>query len=210
MDVTSTVTTDLGAGASAPPERRADVTFEEFVRASGPRMHRTALLLTGGDHHLAEDLTQATYTKVYAAWRRVSRADDPVAYTRTVLTRTFLSHRRLRRSSERPQDVLPDSAGPASPPGDPALRLDLLAALGRLPARDRTVLVLRYWQDLSVAETAETLRLSQAAVRQQSRRALARLRDLVPELDPATDTDSDTDPTTGTDSDSEHDREETR
>ena len=155
--------------------------FEEFVQATGRRMHQAALLLCGGDHHLAEDLTQATYTKVFAAWRRVSAADDPVAYTRTVLTRTYLSHRRLGRNRERPSDALPDAA--QSVDGDPALRHDLLTALGLLKPQERVVLVLRYWEDRSVAETAETLGLSEAAVRQRARRALEALRQRLPGLD---------------------------
>ena len=70
--------------------------FEEFVHATADRLYRSALLLCG-DHHLAEDLTQTTYAKVYVNWRKVPPADSPLAYTRTILTRTFLSHRRLRR-----------------------------------------------------------------------------------------------------------------
>ncbi len=155
--------------------------FEGFVQATGRRMHQTALLLCGGDHHLAEDLTQATYTKVYASWRRVSRADDPVAYTHTILTRTYLSNRRLRRNTERPAHFLPETG--AFYERDSATHLDLLAALRLLSPQDRAVLVLRYYQDRSVADTAEVLSLSGAAVRQRARRALARLRDHLPDLD---------------------------
>ncbi|MEP7088994.1 MAG: SigE family RNA polymerase sigma factor [Nocardioidaceae bacterium] len=156
--------------------------FDAFVAATGHRMHRAALLLCGGDHHLAEDLTQATYTKVFVAWGKVRRAEDPVAYTRRVLTRTYLSHRRLRRSSERPTDLLPDAVQAAT--GDGAVRLDLMRALGLLSAQDRAVLVLRYWLDLDVAQTAEILGVGESAVRQRARRALTRLRVHVPDLDP--------------------------
>lgn len=150
--------------------------FAEFVRATGTQLHRAALLLTG-DHHLAEDLTQTTYAKVYASWRRVSRADNPVAYARTTLLNTFLSHRRLRRSSELPSDLSVDEDG--VPDGDPAVRMDLLAALATLPPQDRAVLVLRYWEDRSVADTARDLGLTETTVRTRSRRALQRLRPLV-------------------------------
>jgi RNA polymerase sigma-70 factor (sigma-E family) len=153
--------------------------FEEFVHATADRVHRAALLMCG-DHHLAEDLTQTTYAKVYAHWAKVSSAESPLAYTRTILTRTFLSHRRLRRSGEQPVDEVPDSS--ASGP-DLAMRIDLLAALRQLPPRDRAVLVLRYWEDLSVATAAEVLGIRESACRNRAARALARLRTLLPHLD---------------------------
>lgn len=153
--------------------------FEAFVHTTAGAMHRTAVLLCG-DHHLAEDLTQSAYAKVFASWRRVAAASDPVAYSRQVLVRTFLSHRRLRRSSERPTEVLPDAATRTE---DPALRLDLLTAMQRLSADDRAVLVLRFWEDLSVAEAARLLGTSEAACRQRTARALARIRNLMPDLE---------------------------
>lgn len=155
-------------------------TFEEFVAATAPRMQRAAYLLCG-DHHLAEDLTQATYAKVFAHWRTVSRADNPVAYTRTVLTRTFLSQRRRRSSGETPVEQLGDSRS-SMPSPDSDTRLDLLAALAELSPADRTVVVLRYWEDLSVAETARLLDLTESACRARSKRALDRLRRHFPDL----------------------------
>ncbi|MFC7497269.1 MULTISPECIES: SigE family RNA polymerase sigma factor [unclassified Nocardioides] len=154
--------------------------FAEFVRTTGPRLHRAALLLTG-DHHLTEDLTQATYARVYASWRRVSRADDPLAYARKTLLNAYLSHRRLRRNSELPADptLLPERSGPE---GDPTTRLDLLDALATLPPHDRAVLVLRYWEDRSVADTAHDLGLTETAVRTRCHRALQRLRPLLADL----------------------------
>ena len=151
--------------------------FADFVRVTGPRLHRSALLLTG-DHHLAEDLTQTTYAKVFASWRRVSGADDPLAYTRRTLLNAFLSHRRLRRNSELPVDPTQGREIPA-PDDDPTARLDLLDALATLPPHDRAVLVLRYWEDRSVAETAIDLGLTETTVRTRSCRALQRLRPLV-------------------------------
>jgi RNA polymerase sigma-70 factor (sigma-E family) len=159
--------------------------FEEFVQATGDRIYRAALLLCG-DHHLAEDLTQQTFTKVYAAWSTASTADSPVAYTRKVLMRTFLSHRRLRRSSEWPVQAVPDARIDGPHVED---RLDLLGALRRLPPPDRAVLVLRYWEDLSVARTAELLGIRETTCRVRSSRALARLRALLPDLT-ASDTDT--------------------
>jgi RNA polymerase sigma-70 factor (sigma-E family) len=159
--------------------RPAPASFESFVHTTAGSMHRTAILLCG-DHHLAEDLTQTAYAKVFASWRRVAAANDPVAYTRQVLVRTFLSHRRLRRSSERPTEALPD--GPAHA-ADPSLRLDLLAALQRMSADDRAVLVLRFWEDLSVADTARLLGTAEPACRQRTARALTRIRALMPDLE---------------------------
>jgi RNA polymerase sigma-70 factor (sigma-E family) len=153
--------------------------FADFVHATGRRIHFAALMLCG-DHHLAEDLTQTTYAKVYVRWSQVSVMESPLAYTHTVLTHTFMSHRRLRRSSEQPVEQLPDraEAGP-----DQVVRLDLVAALRRLSPRDRAVVVLRYWEDLSVERTAELLGIRQDACRRRAARALERLRNLMPSLD---------------------------
>ncbi|MGL5810855.1 MAG: SigE family RNA polymerase sigma factor [Nocardioides sp.] len=152
--------------------------FEEFVRATGRRMMRTALLLCG-DHQHAEDLTQTTFATVYARWHLVSRADDPVAYTRTILTRTFFSSRR-RRLRELVVAAVPERGGT---PVDVPLRVTLLTALGRLPAADRAVLVLRYWEDLSVAQAAAELSISEVACRARASRALGRLRTHYPDLE---------------------------
>lgn len=157
--------------------------FTEFVHANGARLHRTAVLLTGGDTHLADDLLQTTYARLFASWRRVSGAGNLVGYARTTLTNVFLSHRRVRRNSEVPTDDLPDEAS-----YDVSIdsRLDLVAALGRLPPTDRAVVVLRYWEDRSVAETAAELGLSELAVRSRASRALARLRPQITPFAPAT------------------------
>ena len=148
--------------------------FTEFVHANGVRLHRTAVLLTGGDTHLAEDLLQTTYARLYASWRRVSRAGNPAGYARTTLTNVFLSHRRVRRNHELPTDLLPDEASyDVAPDG----RLDLTAALGLLSPTDRAVLVLRYWEDLSVAETAQLLGCTEGTVKSATSKALAHLRE---------------------------------
>jgi RNA polymerase sigma-70 factor (sigma-E family) len=148
--------------------------YLEFATARGTQLYRSACLLTGGDTHLAEDLVQDTLGRLYVHWRRVSDAENPAAYAHTVLVRAFLSHRRRRSSGERPTGSIPDAASAVG--GDPALRVSLLTALGRLPVRDRAVLVLRYWEDRSVEETATVLRTTAGAVRIQSSRALERLR----------------------------------
>ncbi|GAB1336784.1 SigE family RNA polymerase sigma factor [Streptomyces sp. E-15] len=155
--------------------REAPADYLEFAAARSGPLFRTACLLTG-DWHLAEDLVQETLAKMYRSWRRINRAQSPVAYADTVLVRTFVSQRRRRSSTERPSDRMPDTAGPEP---DAELRMALLDGLARLTSRDRAVLVLRYWEDRSVEETAQALRLSPGAVRTRSMRALQRLRDVL-------------------------------
>lgn len=151
--------------------------FESFVRSTGNQTFRTALLLCG-DWHLAEDLTQTTYAKLFARWASVEAVDSPVPYTRTVLVNTYLSHRRLRRSAESP---VPDAAdrSPAAHTGDPSTRMALLEALRALSRTDRAVLVLRFWEDRSVSQTGRDLGISDGAVRARTTRATARLRSLL-------------------------------
>lgn len=163
--------------------------FEAFVRGTAPQFYRTALLLTG-DHHLAEDLTQATYVRIFASWGRVQRAGNPAGYTRVILMNTFLSHRRLRRSTERPAPGADLAQSVAEHPedrsvwdADPSTRVDLLAALAQLSPTDRAVLVARYWEDRSVAQTAHDLGLTESTVRTRARRALDRLRPLVRDVE---------------------------
>lgn len=147
--------------------------FTGFVHETAARLHRTALLLTA-DHHLAEDLVQATYARLYASWRRVRRADNPVGYAMTTLTNVHLSHRRIRRNGEVPS-LLTDVETPTHHEG-PDTALDVLAALRELAPIDRTILVLRYWEDRSVTQTAGALGISESAVRARSKRAADRLR----------------------------------
>ncbi len=151
--------------------------FEEFARARAAALYRSAFLLCG-DRHLAEDLVQETLAKVYVAWRRRlgSRMENPVAYAQTVLVRTHISAVRKRSSTERPSDRMPDRG---VVDGDHGLRLTLVEALGRLEPVDRAVLVMRYLDDVSVADTAEALRVSPGAVRSRCLRALDRLRVLL-------------------------------
>lgn len=157
---------------------RADE-YAEFAVARAGQLYRSACLLTAGDTHLAEDLVQETFGRLYVHWGRVSRVGNPAGYAQTVLTRTFLAHQRRRSSRERATDVFPDA--PGSGDGDASLRLTLLDALARLPAKDRAVVVLRYWEDRSVEETADVMNVSSAAVRTRSSRALGRLRELLGE-----------------------------
>jgi RNA polymerase sigma factor (sigma-70 family) len=142
-------------------------------------MCRTAFLMCR-DWHLAEDLTQATLAKMYVSWPRISRVGNLMGYSRRMLFRALLDHRRRRRAREivtdRVPDHLPDRAGGTS---RPELRLTLIDALARLPDRDRAIVVLRYWEDHSVQTVAEMLDVSPAVVKQQSLRSLRLLRDLL-------------------------------
>lgn len=148
--------------------------YRVFAVSRVSHLFRSACLLTSGDVHLAEDLVQETLSRMYVLWGRARRIDNPAAYAQTVLVRTFLTHRRRRSASERPLAELPDGA-PVDP-DDPALRMTLLQALSQLAPKDRAVVVLRYWEDRSVEETAAALQVSPAAVRTRCVRALGRLR----------------------------------
>ncbi|MGW7065089.1 SigE family RNA polymerase sigma factor [Streptomyces sp. NPDC054904] len=154
--------------------------FREFAAGRSGHLYRSACLLAGGDTHLAEDLVQETLGRMYLVWGRISPIDNPAAYAQTVLVRAFLTHQRRRSTGERPVEEFPEQfTGPGTAAGgaDPALRLTLLEALGRLAPKDRAVLVLRYWEDRSVEETADAMDVSSAAVRTRTSRALARLRE---------------------------------
>ena len=159
-----------------------DDEFLAFASARTTHLFRTAYLMSG-NWHQAEDLVQETLGKVYAAWSGRRPIENPDAYAQTVLTRTFISSRRKRSSKELPIGELPEGAFHDS---DPALRLTLLKALAEIPAKDRAVLVLRFWEDRSVEEVATILGASSGAVRTRTNRALAKLRsvlgDRLPEL----------------------------
>lgn len=149
-----------------------DEEFAEFAGARQQRMYRQAYLLCGDPEH-AQDLVQSTLLKLYRAWPRVSRAQYVDAYSRKTLVRTYLDAQRKWRR-ERDAHRLPD---PPMSAGSADLRITLLAALAELPARARAVVVLRYWDDLSIEQTAEALGCSVGTVKGQSSRALAVLRD---------------------------------
>jgi RNA polymerase sigma-70 factor (sigma-E family) len=155
--------------------RRAarEAAFSDFAAAVAPRLFRSALLLCG-DWHLAEDLVQTTLGKLYVAWAKVERADAPEAYARGTLTKTFLSYKRVRRNDETPTvDLGGDQPATAV---DDSSRFELFEALRTLDPIDKAIVVLRYWEDRSVAETARDVRMSEGAVRTRASRALARIR----------------------------------
>lgn len=145
--------------------------FAQFVRGRGQALQRTAYLLTG-DWALAEDLVQTALAKSWPAWSRI-RHEDPEGYVRKVLVNTHASWWRRKWRGEVPTGELPDRAHelPSRDEG-PALR----AALLRLPPRQRAVVVLRFFEDLSEADTARLLGISTGTVKSTSSKALAVLR----------------------------------
>ncbi|QXE35717.1 MULTISPECIES: SigE family RNA polymerase sigma factor [Streptomyces] len=152
--------------------------FEAFVAARGPRLLRVAWLLTG-DAHLAEDLLQSALAKVWPKWPRIA-GDRPEAYVRTVLVHLHASWWRRRWRGELPYGEVPDAAGTADPYAHVDLEQSLAAAVRALPVRQRAVVVLRYFEDLSVEDTAATLGCSPGTVKSQSARALSALRAALP------------------------------
>ncbi|WP_064741766.1 SigE family RNA polymerase sigma factor [Hamadaea tsunoensis] len=152
------------------------VEFEEFVRTRSHHLLRLAYALTG-DHALAEDLLQTALARSWSAWRRVN--GDPEPYVRRVLVNTFNSWWGRRWRGELPTETLPERVA-AGPPSAVEDRDEVRRALLRLPRQQRAVVVLRFLEDLSEAQTAELLGITPGAVKTHSSRALARLR-----LDPS-------------------------
>ena len=157
------------------PSPPTDADFTEFVHASWPSLYRTAYLLLG-DRAEAEDLVQTALAKTYASWGKVRDLSAAPGYARTTLVNTATSwFRRKSWRNERPTDVLPESSDHPDLTDRPAL----MDALAQLAPRQRAVVVLRYYDDVSVAETALALRISEGTVKSQASDALARLRVLL-------------------------------
>ena len=164
---------------------RRDAEFTEYVQARTPWLRRIAFLLCQ-DWHRADDLTQAVFLKLYVSWDRASKVDRVDAYVHTILVNTFLSEQQttwwkrisLHRSEpvEHADEAVAEAFGMTGPTGDVDGTLDLLAALATVPPRQRAALVLRYYCDLSVSETAALLDCSQGTVKSQSSRGLDSLR----------------------------------
>lgn len=154
--------------------------FRRFAAGAVAPLGRLAYLLCG-DRHFAEDLVQACLIKMYQAWPRIERPEAVDTYVRRVLLRCWLNERRRPwRRSELRDGVVPDLPDDRS---DPALGVvsdqvrDLLRrALAEVPPRQRAAVVLRYWSQLSVSETAAVLRCSEGTVKSQTARGLTALR----------------------------------
>jgi RNA polymerase sigma-70 factor (sigma-E family) len=148
--------------------------FREFVAARSAALLRTAYLLAG-DWATAEDLLQTALTKTYLAWKRLGEIEAVEPYTRRVLVNTATSWWRRRWHGERPTEVLPERAAPDQI--EQRLERDALwRHVRKLPTRQRAVLVLRFYEDLSEAQTAELLNISVGTVKSQTSRALTTLR----------------------------------
>ena len=155
--------------------------FREFVDGRSSALLKTAVLLCGGDRHAGEDLLQNALVKTAAKWQRI---EEPEAYVRRVLYRQQIGRWRLKWPRREVSVAEPPEGDPQ--PADPAaateLRVVMRQALGRLTPRQRTVLVLRYFEDLPEADVAQLLGCSVGTVRSTTHRSLARLRALAPEL----------------------------
>jgi RNA polymerase sigma-70 factor (sigma-E family) len=149
--------------------------FAAYVDARGPALRNLAYLICG-DWHRAEDHAQTALTKLYLAWRRIERRGEIDGYARTVLLRVVLDERRRPWRRERNSGVLPERPAAPDPADD---RMTVLAALATLPRRQRAAVVLRYWSDLSVTETAAALGITEGTVKSSCARGLATLREIL-------------------------------
>ncbi len=154
--------------------------FEEFVIARRPALLRTAYLLTGSNED-AEDLVQTAFIKCVPKWAKI--ADRPEPYVRQVLARESISRWRTRRWRESVAEHLPEDPGHETSNDDTTNeRIVLREALRCLAPRQRAVIVLRYYEDLTEKQTADHLGIAVGTVKSQARDALARLRESVPGL----------------------------
>jgi RNA polymerase sigma-70 factor (sigma-E family) len=150
--------------------------YIEYVSGRLARLHRTAYMLCG-DTHRADDIVQATLTALYVQWKRVAAADNVDAYVHRVIVRRYLDERRLRWSRVHLGDAPANAATVDAAENGIVERDALMTALRALPKGQRAVVVLRYFDDLTVEATAEALRCSVGNVKSQCARGLATLRE---------------------------------
>jgi RNA polymerase sigma-70 factor (sigma-E family) len=162
----------------ATVSRRADELFEDFVRSRSAHLYRLALLLTGHQAD-AQDLLQVVLERAYRRRSALARDVDPEPYVRKAMVNAAIDRQRLLgRRSEHPLEEAGSRAELRDPIGQVADRDLVLRLLAQLPPRQRTVVVLRFWEDLPEAEVARTLGCSLGTVKAHSSRGLARLRQL--------------------------------
>jgi RNA polymerase sigma-70 factor (sigma-E family) len=159
-----------GEGAVVEPDG-----FREFVVARSAALVRSAVLLTG-DEALAQDLVQAALAKTWSRWARVVRQDAPEAYVRAVMVSTFLTWNRRRWRAEQPVAEVPERDSPRDDFAAADLRSCVLGAVRGLAPRQRAVVVLRYFDDLTEPQVAAVLGCSVGTVKSQSAKALLALR----------------------------------
>jgi RNA polymerase sigma-70 factor (sigma-E family) len=159
-----------------------DTKFREYAHGRSLVLRRTAYLLCG-DWHFAEDLAQTALMKLYRAWPKVRDSVAIDQYVRQILLRSWLDEQRKPwRRKESRDGVVPDREQFDTPQGISEI---LVAALGRLPAKQRAAVVLRYCQDLPISEVAAALRCSEGTVKSQTSRGLETLRAVVTRLEMA-------------------------
>jgi RNA polymerase sigma-70 factor (sigma-E family) len=157
---------------------RAEAEFCAYVAARQHALLRTAYLLTG-DQHNAEDLVQTALAKAYLAWGKLHDSSQPEAYIRKIMVNEYASWwRRPWRRNERPTGDLPERPG-AERQASFDERDAMWQLVSALPPRQRATVVLRYYEDLSEAETAQVLGCSVGTVKSQTNRAIAQLRQRV-------------------------------
>jgi RNA polymerase sigma-70 factor (sigma-E family) len=149
--------------------------FAEFVSARSPALLRSAWLLTG-DWSQAQDLVQESLAKAWRRWDGLLRRDNPEVYVRKVMVNTHISWSRRRWHGEKPTETLPDVSG-LDEGARADLSLDMTRALQTLPARQRAVLVLRYFDDLTEAQAADLLGCSVGTVKSSASKAIRKLRE---------------------------------
>ena len=153
---------------------RPDADFREFVSSRGRALLRSAYLMTGNLAD-AEDLVQSALAKTYQAWDRIEDRKALDGYVRRAMVNTHISWWRRRRVDEYPTDDIPDQ--PAADTSDNSELHDTLQrAIDRLPQRMRAAVVLRYFEDMTEAEVADILGVSQGTVKSTVSRAVAKLR----------------------------------
>ena len=148
--------------------------YDDVYAALWPRLVRTAYAVCG-DLGVAEDAVQTAFAKAFRSWRRISRMDAPEAYLRRMAVNEVLNDRRLARHRHEVTSAEPPEA-PATGSGEPALGQDMWQAVSALPPRQRAVLVLRYYEDLSEQQIALVLGCRPGTVKSQASAALATLR----------------------------------
>jgi RNA polymerase sigma-70 factor (sigma-E family) len=155
--------------------------FDEFVAARWSVLLHLARLLTGGDRHRAEDLAQESLVKLWFVWPKIAQ-EAPEAYVRKVMARAAARSARRRWWGERPVEQLPETPAAGDESASVVERSRLEAALAQLPSKQRTVVVLRYYQDLSERQVAEALGCPVGTVRSHAARGVARLRQLLADV----------------------------